>query len=69
MIIYSTPPYDRKLIFKQSKASFPSPRLFNQTKEPCPPYYLLIAAGRIGGFIPSQKVLVRYEMATASFWI
>ena len=60
--------YDTRSIFKQSltglnsKFSFSWTSCLNKAEEPSQPYYLLIAGGRIIGFIPFSRVFVLCEM-------
>ena len=46
--------------------SFTKTSCLTQAEEPCLPYYLPIAGGRIIGFIPFPGVLVLYEMHLVS---
>ena len=63
-------------IFKQSltglnlEFSFSLTGCHTKVKDPGWPYYLLIARGRIVGFISFPRILVLYQMQTASskFW-
>ena len=71
-IIFTNPSdragYDTGSIFKRSLTSLNSEFSFSYTRcltkaeEPSLPYYLLIAGGRIIGFIPFPMVLVLCEM-------
>ena len=64
--------YDTRSIFKQSLTGFNSEFSFAETscltkaEEPCLPYSLPIAGGRIIGFIPFSRVLVPCEMQSVS---
>ena len=65
--------YDtRGQFFKRSLTGLNSEFTFSQTscltkaEEPCLPYYLPIAGGRIIGFIPFPRVLVLCEMQSVS---
>ena len=64
--------YDTRLIFKRSLTGLNSEFSFSLTsclakaEEPSLSYYLLIAGGRIIGFIPFPRVLVLCEMQSAS---
>ena len=72
LIIFTNPSaragYDTRSIFKQSltglnsEFSFSSTSCLTKAEEPCLPYYLPIAGGRIFGFIPFPRVLVLCEM-------
>ena len=52
-----------------SEFSFSYTSCHTKGKEPCLPYYLPIARGRIVGFIPFLKILSLCEMKTALFRI
>ena len=52
-----------------SEFSFSLSSCLTKAEEPCLPYYLLIAGGRIIGFIPFARVLVLCEMQSVSFRI
>ena len=64
--------YDSMSIFKRSLTGLNSEFSFSLTscltkaEEPSLPYYLLIAGGRIIGFIPFPRVLVLCEMLSVS---
>ena len=64
--------YDTRLIFKQSltglysEFSFSLTSCLTKAEEPSRSYYLLIAGGRIIGFIPFPRLLVLCEMQSAS---
>ena len=70
-IIFTNPSaragYDTRSVFKRSLTGLNSEFSFSQTscltkaEEPCLPYYLPIAGGRIIGFIPFPSVLVLCE--------
>ena len=54
-----------------TRAGYDTRSIFNfscltKAEEPSLPYYLLIAGGRIFGFIPFPRILVLYEMQSAS---
>ena len=64
--------YDARSIFKRgltglnSEFSFSYTSCLTKAEEPSLPYYLLIAGGRIFGFIPFPRVLVLCEMQSVS---
>ena len=59
--------YDTRLIFKRSLTGLNSETsCLTKAEEPSLPYYLLIAGGRIIGFIPFPKVLALCEMQSVS---
>ena len=75
--IYPTPPLGQDMtqgqfFFKRSLTGLNSEFYFSLTscltkaEEPRLPYYLPIGGGRIIGFIPFPRVLVRYEMQSVS---
>ena len=76
LLIFTNPSaragYDTRLIFKLSLTGLNSEFSFSQTscltkaEEPSLSYYLPIAGGRIIGFIPFPRVLVRCEMQSVS---
>ena len=69
---YALAGYDTRAIFKRSLTGLNSEFSFSLTscltkaEEPSLPYYLLIAGGRLIGFIPFPRVLVLCEMQSAS---
>ncbi len=71
-IIFTNPSaragYDTRSIFKRSltEFSFSLASCLTKTEEPSLPYYLPIAGGRIIGFILFPRVLVLWEMQSAS---
>ena len=76
MILFTNPSaqagYDTRSIFKRcltglnSELSFSKTNFLTQAEEHSLSYYLLIAGGRIIGFIPFPRVLVLCEMQLAS---
>ena len=61
--------FKQKLTGLNSEFSFSYTSCHTKVKEPSLLYYLLIAGGRIVGFIPFPRVLAQCEMQTASFQI
>ena len=76
LILFTNPSaragYDTRSIFKRSltglnsEFSFSKTSYLTKTEEPNLSYYLPIAGGRIIGFIPFPRVLVRCEMQSVS---
>ena len=58
--------FKQSLMGLNSEFSFPLSSCLIKTEEPSLPYYLPIAGGRIIGFIPFPRVLVRCEMQSIS---